>query len=264
MASLSSLPAFSDSGPVTGKDSDTALSSVPVKRKRPRGLHTERTAHNSTSSTMSKRSRCVEAASKPGQSSLRAPSQRRKREVKGWSPTYFKTDLPTDDGPSKGSQKAPVQHESEFPTGDSCTQSICTEYELHLAQDALLRAEAKISMLQNEVRLAGESVLKMKQDVLLDYIMKTRSSENHLRQLRKEKHNVQLRVDEQKKANEELQTKLDVVTDKWKKACIQNTMHQDDHEHFTTYIKVLQRYVFSTPIPFAFGSLEARLMCLLQ
>ena len=94
-------------------------------------------------------------------------------------------------------------------------------------------------MLQNEVRLAGESVLKMKQDVLLDYIMKTRSSENHLRQLRKEKHNVQLRVDEQKKANEELQTKLDVVTDKWKKACIQNTMHQDDHEHFTTYIKVL-------------------------
>jgi hypothetical protein len=192
---------------------------------------------------MSKRSRCLEAASKSGQSSPLAPSQRRKREIEGWLPTYFTTSTPTDDGPSKSTQKAPAQDNLAIPEADFTARS--TDYDLQLAQDALLQAEAKISVLQDEVRRAGESVLKMKQDVLLDYIIKTRSSEQNLRQLRKEKHTIQQRVDEQEKANEELHTKLEDVTDKWKKACLQNKMHEDDHEHFTTYIKVLQRYAES-------------------
>lgn len=200
---------------------------------------------------MNKKSKCHDPSPSPCQSSLQALRERHpaKCVATGSSTIRVKAISQTESKSSRSLQKAPVKVGPDVPAYDVPARSI--KCELDAAQHALLQAEARITELNRALAGKEIQILRMKQDLMLDHVMREESNLKKLRAVQKEKHGI-LRYSNKKSEMvaalqsqvDESRVRVDLMTDQYKKACTLNEHYVQNEDHFHAVIRTLRRYVY--------------------
>lgn len=270
MASQSPSATLPDPSSSAGKDSDTASSAAPGKRKRSAELHSTLSGsdEDTLSSTMNKRSKHRGTSTAAGQTAPQSSAQAlRGRQVakptaSGSSLLGKETNNEARTVPSKSAQKAPAKTAPGVP-GSSATvpdaaipqdpSSIILQgiqafqkdlenarNETYSLQEQLVKAEAQIAELRDALAAKDKGVLRLKQDLMLDRLLYEEAEAKKHHALLREKCSIQnLATDRLQKLTETTQ-KLDTITAKWKQAQLRVDLHEEEHEHWNHAMKLLR------------------------
>ena len=142
---------------------------------------------------------------------------------------------------SRRLQKAPVK--DSFGSPGSATSDSPDKHELHTAQDALLQAQAQIAELERVLADQQERFdhdkKALTQDMVLGHVMMQEALTKRVVAAQRHRHSVQRLYNEQKKATEELQCKLDTLTEKYQRSSLDIKAAEDGRAHLETVLRTL-------------------------
>lgn len=111
--------------------------------------------------------------------------------------------------------------------------------DLDVVQNALLQAEAQNTELKRALAECQGQMLRVKQDMMLNYIMQQDANVKKFCQAQKEKYYIQKCADTHKTVRLELEKKLNCMTDKFDSATDRANTLQHTSDHLQAVVKIL-------------------------
>jgi hypothetical protein len=146
--------------------------------------------------------------------------------------------------PSRRLQKAPVKDSGGAPASAITDLStVGDKHELHTAQDALLQAQTEIAELKRVLAAQQDRFnhdqKALKQDLVLGHVMMQEALTKRVVAAQRRTHSIQRAYNKQKKEADELQKKLDVLTEKYSKSSLDIKAAEDRRAHVEALLRTL-------------------------